>query len=165
MLDVRDQLATLANGAGKEIARLARLEGVDPRDELRYRIWPFLAEIVDVIEASLDEEEAEPATVPVDVVARAVALLLSMANRLGEVLPKDEMDALAARAAQTTEELMSLCDPDELAMYAQQQHEPVDVTFDEESPAENTVIDTTLAELEPALDLSTAPSGQEHVES
>ena len=117
MIDSRDALAELVSSAGKEVARLGRVEVVDARDELRFRVWPFLAELAEAIQGVLDEEEEESATVPVDLVARTVGLILTMANELGRHLPPTLMEDLAARAASVAEELMQLCDPDELASY------------------------------------------------
>jgi hypothetical protein len=144
MTEVRDQLADLASSAGKEIARLARVDAIDARNELQFRVWPFLAEMVDIIEDSLEADSDPAMTIPVETVARAVALLLVMANRLGEVLPKSDMDALALRAAEVTEELMSLCDPDELALYVQREGAPA--PYAEESSSARTMIDATLVE-------------------
>jgi hypothetical protein len=97
MTDIRAQLADLASSAGKESMRLARVERIDAREELQVRVWPFLADLVDLIETSLLDDEGPPVTIPVETVARAVGLLLSMANRLGGVVPKTEMDEIAAR--------------------------------------------------------------------
>lgn len=116
MIDSHDALAELAASAGKEIARLGRIDAVDVRDELRFRLWPFLAELGEAIQRALDEDR-EPATVPVDLVARTVGLILTMANELGQHLPPATMEDLASRAASVAEELMELCDPDELARY------------------------------------------------
>src|SRR5262245_5790385 len=98
MNDSRDALAELVSSAGKEIARLGRIEAVDVRDELRFRLWPFLAELGEAVQTALDEER-DPATVPVDLVARTVGLILTMANELGQFVTRAAMDDLAARAA------------------------------------------------------------------
>jgi hypothetical protein len=83
MTEVRDQLANLASSAGKEITRLARVDTVNARDELQFRVWPFLAEMVDIIEDSLEADNDPAMTIPVETVAHTVALLPVMANRLG----------------------------------------------------------------------------------
>jgi hypothetical protein len=116
MIDSREALAEQVSGAGKEVARLGRIETFDVRDELRFRLWPFLAELGEAVQFALDAER-EPATVPVDLVARTVGLILTMANDLGRHVPPAAMEELAARAASVAEELMELCDPDELAGY------------------------------------------------
>jgi hypothetical protein len=144
MNDIRAQLADLASSAGKESMRLARVERIDAREELQVRVWPFLADLVDLIESSLIDEEGPPLTIPVETVARAVQLLLFMANRLGGVLPKAEMDVIALRAAEVTEELMSLCDPDELALYVQAG--TASQPNAEEAASPGTIIDTTIVE-------------------
>jgi hypothetical protein len=149
MTDVRDQLATLASLAGKEIERLGQVQSVDARDELRYRVWPVVADLIDVVQAAQDVEEPEalPATIPVEVVARAVGLMLSMANRLGQLLPKSEMDRFALAAAEVTEDLLSFCDPDELAAFMGR--EPASETYSEDARHDDTPIEATFVE-EPA---------------
>jgi hypothetical protein len=149
MTDVRDRLATLASDAGKEIARLGQVETIDVRDELRYRVWPLVADLIDLVQATQAADDGElPPTLPVDVVARAVGLMLSMANRLGELLPKPEMERFARAAAEVTEELLSFCDPDELAAIIGREHRPTDGT---QSPPEDAPIDATIVESEPML--------------
>ena len=104
MNDSRDALSDLVSGAGKEIERLARVESVDLRDELRFRVWPFLVELGETLHATLDEEVDE-ASAPVDVIARAVGVMLTLINRLGEHLAPAYMEDIARRAAAVMEEL------------------------------------------------------------
>lgn len=126
MSDPRDVLDGIVNVAEREMARLGRIEIVDVRDELRFHVWPTLVDICEAVNASLEDDEL-PSTVPVDLVARTVGLILNMANELGQHLSSAEMTALAARAADVTEELMQLCDPDELAGYVDRdgEHHPI----------------------------------------
>jgi hypothetical protein len=163
MNDSRDALSDLVSGAGKEVTRLARVESVDLRDELRFRVWPFLVELGETLHAALDEEVGE-APAPVDVIARAVGFMLTLINRLGEHLPPAHMEDLARRAAAVMEELMSLCDPDELADYVASEGTPppvVDAHVLE--PAEADVIDTT-AETFAAEPSPSAPAPSEITE-
>jgi hypothetical protein len=155
MTDIRAQLADMASSAGKESMRLARVNRVDAREELQIRVWPFLADLVDLIETSLIDDDGPSITIPVEIVARAVGLLLSMANRLGGLVPKAEMDGFALRAAEVTEELMSLCDPDELALYIQTGN--ASQRFAEETAAPDPIIDATLVE-EDAPDQEEVPA-------
>ena len=166
MIDSRDALADLVSSAGKEITRLGRVEAVDVRDELRFRLWPFLAELGEAIQVALDEDR-EPPTVPVDLVARTVGLILAMANELGQHVSPAAMEALAARAASVAEELMALCDPDELASYvaADGTHVP---TFDrppEEMIEEGIILDTTAETTESKREPAISASSSEQKES
>jgi hypothetical protein len=173
MTQSRDALADLASSAGTEIARLTRIDKVDARDELRFRLWPFLAELAETFQRALGDDR-DPATIPVDVVARAVGLLLTMANQLGDFLSKEEMEELARRAAVVTEELMGLCDPDELAAYVEPNRNPVvdNDVFGGEAPGDDDhdaharevrdVIDTTI---EPAPAPEPASLGEERSNS
>jgi hypothetical protein len=123
MSDSSDLLADLVSSARKELARLQRTEELDLRSELRHRVWPFLLELAEIAQESFVDDEA--AAISVDLVARAVGLVLGMANRLSEFVGEGEMQDLAARAAEVTEELMALCDPDELASYVAPGAEPI----------------------------------------
>jgi hypothetical protein len=118
MTNVRNQLAVLASDAGKEIVRLAQLESVYARDELRWRVWPFLLELVEALQSSDGNNADERApTISVDLVARTVCLLVWMGARLGKQVPRSEMDSMGMVAAEVTKDLIALCDPDELAAW------------------------------------------------
>jgi hypothetical protein len=143
MNDSRDALSDLVSGAGKEITRLARVESVDLRDELRFRVWPFLVDLGETLQTALDDEDDE-ASAPVDVIARAVGFMLTLINRLGDHLPSTYMEDIARRAAAVMEELMSLCDPDELAAYVANEGAPSPLADAHVlEPAGADVIDTT----------------------
>ncbi|MCU1281259.1 MAG: hypothetical protein JWM53_4805 [bacterium] len=166
MNDSRDALAELVSSAGKEIARLGRIEAVDLRDELRFRLWPFLAELGEAIQVALDEEH-DPATVPVDLVARTVSLILAMANELGQHVPPAAMEELAARAASVAEDLMELCDPDELASYIAADGAHV-TPFDrpvEGRLEEGIIVDTTAETIESQSEPAVPDSSSEQTES
>lgn len=169
MDDSRDALANLVSGAGKEIARLARVEAVDVRDELRFRVWPFLAELGETLSAMLDAE-GDDASVPVDVIARAVGFMVTLIDALGEHRPSAEMEELARKAALIMEELMALCDPDELAEYVAEGGVPSG-DFDAEAAETNTratsaseIIDTT-AEIVESVASTEKPRSLEASES
>ena len=163
MIDSREALAELVSGAGKEVARLGRIETVDVRDELRFRLWPFLAELGEAVQFALDEER-EPATVAVDLVARTVGLILTMANELGRHVPPAAMEELAARAASVAEELMELCDPDELASYiaADGAHVPAFDRTVQGTIEEAVILDATAETIESKSEsaIPDSPSGQ-----
>jgi hypothetical protein len=164
MNDSRDALSDLVSGAGKEIERLARVESVDLRDELRFRVWPFLVELGETLHATLDEEVNE-ASAPVDVIARAVGVMLTLINRLGEHLAPAYMEDIARRAAAVMEELMNLCDPDDLAAYVANEGTPSAIVDPHTlEPVDPDVIDTT-AQTVAAEPSALAPAPSETPES
>jgi hypothetical protein len=164
MNDSRDALSDLVSGAGKEIARLARVESVDLRDELRFRVWPFLVDLGETLQTALDDEDDE-ASAPVDVIARAVGFMLTLINRLGDHLPSAYMEDIARKAADVMEELMSLCDPDELAAYVANEGTPSPLADAHVlEPGDADVIDTTV-ETAAAETSAPAPAPSETTES
>lgn len=119
MIDPRDALAELAMSANKEQARLQRLGDVNLIDELRFRIWPFLHDLTEATEL-LCEDLEDPGTVPVDTVARAVGLILTLAHTVGRYEQGAEYEKVLARAQESVAELLALCDPDEIAAFTAQ---------------------------------------------
>ena len=135
MSEFRDALAELESSVAKEVARLSRPIAIDSRSELVFRVWPFLHELLDTL-LLLDDEEPPP--VPVDLVARAVGLMMGMLNHLGQPMTQEQLGEIAAHVHDVAEGLIALVDADELAAYVADATQPAAV-----EPAPLKVIDVS----------------------
>jgi hypothetical protein len=117
-----DSGGTLSTAAEREQARLSR-DGVtlDLRDELRFRVWPFLKDLADAVFA----EEPDPA-VSIELVARTVSLLIGFVNNLGQPVSGDEAERIQKVVSGLVDEWICCCNQDQLAAFinAAQQNQP-----------------------------------------
>lgn len=127
MSELRARVAELARDAAKEVQRSRAPTGIPALDDHQRRWAPLLADLIEVV-GELAEECEEAGAIPVDLVARAVGLIIAMVNQLGRPVPEAEVAEIAERAAEVTEELLALVDPDELAAYCRPDAAPTAVS-------------------------------------
>jgi len=107
-------LAELANIAGKEMARLERVNGVDGASELRFRVWPFISQLIEAVQEELDRGDEEDG-VPENVIVKAMAVIVALSSAAGMPLEPSARESYLAVANEMLGELAGDVDPDTLS--------------------------------------------------